>query len=171
MKPSELALTDNVPQRALITSRTETHEAVRIALGLARRDVRCLHHDLSVFDLGSVAVEGSLHRLLISHRSSRVRLLVDDADWLDTRAPRLRALQRAFPHALEIRLASTDDPVGDDACLLVDDQIALQLKPTASARGDLWLHNKPHVQPLAAAFERRWECGGHNLAVVPLGLG
>jgi hypothetical protein len=171
MKPSELSLSETVPERALITSRAETHEAVLIALGIARRSVRGLHRDLSVFDLGSVVAEASLHRLLLSHRLARVQLLVDDVVWLETRAPRLRALQRLFPHALELRVAAEDDPVGDDACLLVDDHVALQLRPTASARGDLWLNNKPHAQPLAAAFERRWNAGGHNLAVMPLGLG
>jgi hypothetical protein len=171
MKPLELELSGNTPERALITSRAETLEAVLVVLGVAQRTVRCLHRDLAVFDLGSVAAESSLHRLLLSHRSARVQLLVDDAGWLETRAPRLRALQRRFPHALELRIASDDDPVGDDAWLLVDDHAALQLKPSSTARGDLWLHNKPHAQPLAAAFDRRWICGGHNLAVVPLGLG
>ena len=171
MKPSEMMLTRGTPERALITSRAETHEAVLIALGVAERTIRCLHRDLALFDLGSVAVEERLHRLLLSHRSARVRLLVDEAAWLESRAPRLRALQRQFPHALEMRVAASDDPVGDDACLLADDHAALDLKPTSVARGDLWVHNKPHVQPLAAAFERRWNASGHNLAVVPLGLG
>jgi hypothetical protein len=171
MKPSELDLTGNTPERALITSRAETQEAVLIALGVAQRTVRCLHRDLAVFDLASVAAEASLQRLLLSHRSARVQMLVDDAGWLETRAPRLRGLQRRFPHALELRIASADDPVSEDAYVLVDDHTALQLKPSAVARGDLWLHNKPHVQPLASAFDRRWNAGGHNLAVVPLGLG
>jgi len=171
MKPSELQLDSGTPERALITSRAEKVEAVMIALGLASRNVRCLHRDISVFDLGSVAATESLQRLLLGHRSARVRLLVDDTAWLEGHAPRLRALQRRFPHALELRVASADDPVGDDACLLVDDHATLALKPTAAARGDLWLHNKPHAQPYATAFERRWNAGGHNIAVVPLGLG
>ena len=171
MKPSELSLASGAPERALITSRAETHEAVRIALGLAERWVRCLHHDLGVFDLASTAVDEQLSRLLHSHRSARIQLLVADATWLNTRAPRLRALQRTFSHALEMRVASEDDPVGDDALVLIDDHTALELKPTAAARGDLWVHNKPRAQPLLASFVRRWDAAGHNLAVVPLGLG
>ncbi len=60
-------------------------------------------------------------------------------------------------------MASEDDPVGDDAFVLIDDHAALELKPTASARGDLWVHNKPRAQPLLASFVRRWEAAGHNL--------
>lgn len=171
MRPSELQLADSAPQRALVTSRAETHEAALVMLDVATRLVRGMHRDLTVFDLGSVSSVERLQRLLLGHRSARVQLLVDDAAWLDTQAPRLRALQRRFPHALEMRVAAADDPVGDDACLFADDHALLELKPTAVARGDLWLHNKPHLQPQAAAFARRWNAGGHNLAVAPLGLG
>lgn len=171
MKPSELLLADGAPERALITSRAETRDAVLIALRLARRTVRCLQRDLSIFELDAPAVTERLAELLHSHRSARIQMLVDDGAWLETGAPRLRALQRRYAHALEIRVASEDDPVGDDALLLADDHTALELKPTAAARGDLWVHNKPRVQQLAASFQRRWDAGGHNVAVVPLGLG
>jgi hypothetical protein len=171
MKPSEMKLQDKAPERALISSRTDVQDAVLIALGLAERSVRCLHRDLTVFDLGSVAAEQRMAKLLLAHRASRIRLLVDDATWLENAAPRLRGLQRRYSHALEMRIAAADDPVGDDACLIVDDHGAIELKPTAAPRGDFWLRNKPHVQPLAMAFERRWNAAGHNMAVVPLGLG
>ena len=171
MKPSEMTLQDKAPERSLIASRAETQEAVLIALDLAERSIRCLHRDLTVFDLGSVASEQRMAKLLLAHRASRIRLLVDDATWLESGAPRLRALQRRYSHALELRVAAHDDPVGDDACLIVDDHGAIELKATAAPRGDFWVYNKPHVQPLVMAFERRWNAAGHNMAVVPLGLG
>ena len=159
------------PQRTLITSRAETHTAVMQTIEAAARRVLCLHSDLSIFDLSKAEVVALLSRFLLAHRNARVRLLVDDSIWLDTRAARLRALQLRFPLALEMRVASLDDPVGDDALLIADDATVLDMKPTAQARGDLWLNNKPHAQPLIAAFDRRWEAAAHNLPVVPLGLG
>ena len=159
------------PQRTLITSRAETHAAVLRALETATRRVLCLHADLSIFDLSRTEVVELLAKFLLAHRNARARLLVDDAGWLDTRAARLRALQRRFPLALEMRVASLDDPVGDDATLIADDATVLDMRPSAQARGDFWLNNKPHAQPLVAAFDRRWEAAGHNLPVVPLGLG
>jgi hypothetical protein len=159
------------PQRTLITSRAETHTAVLQTIEAATRTVMCLHSDLSIFDLSRAAVINLLSKFLLAHRSARVRLLVDDSIWLDTRAARLRALQLRFPLALEMRVASRDDPVGDDALLIADDATVLDMKPTAQARGDLWFNNKPHAQPLIAAFARRWEAAAHNLPVVPLGLG
>lgn len=159
------------PQRTLITSRAETHTAVLQTIEAASRSVLCLHSDLSIFDLSRTEVVGLMSKFLLAHRSARVRLLVDDSIWLDTRAARLRALQLRFPLALEMRVASLDDPVGDDALLIADDATVLDMKPTAQARGDLWLNNKPHAQPLISAFARRWEAAAHNLPVVPLGLG
>lgn len=171
MKPSDFLVDDPAPQRVLITSREELRDAVAIALRVTERLVRVLHHDLAVFDLASVDATEALSRLLLGHRGARVRLLVDDPAWLETRAARLRMLQQRFPHALELRVASSDDPVGDDAHVLGDDHVALQLRPAPTARGDLWVRNKPHAQPMIAAFDRRWDAGVHNLAVFPLGLG
>ena len=67
-------------------------------------------------------------------------------------------------------MASDEDPVGEDACVLVDDHASLELRATRTTSGALWLHNKPHAQPLIAAFDRRWNAAGHNLPASPLGL-
>lgn len=171
MKPADLVPDDPAPQRALIGSRSELDDGVAAAIGAARRTLRVLHRDLSVFDVASRATTERLERLLLGDRNARVQMLVDDPRWLDAGAARLRRLQQRFPHALQLRVASTDDPVGDDACVLADDHAALVLRPTATAQGDLWLHHKPHAQPLLAAFDRRWDAGAHNLPVAPLGLG
>jgi hypothetical protein len=171
MKPSELVLDGNTPGRALVTSRAELDEALLIALSAAKRLVRALDRDLSALNLSSVAAVEKFEALLLGHRNARIRLLVDDSAWLDIGAPRLRLLQRRFSHALEMRVASSDDPVGDDTYLLADQHAALNLRPSAHAKGDLWLHNEPLVQPLASAFDRRWDAAAHNVAVVPLGLG
>lgn len=170
MKPSEIAPDDPTPQRVLIDSREQLHEAVRVALGCGRRTVRALHRDLSVFGLSSIAATESMRQLLLGDRSARIRMLVDDAAWLETGAARLRLLQRRFPHALELRVASDADPVGEDAGVLVDDHACLEVRATRTTSGSLWLHHKPHAQPLIAAFDRRWNAAGHNLPASPLGL-
>lgn len=171
MKPADLLPDDPAPQRALITSREDLHDAIRTVIRRGRLTLRFLHRDLSPFALSSIDASEELSRLLRGARNARVRMLVDDPAWLETAAPRLRMLQRRFPHALELRVASTDDPVGDDACVLADDHIVLELTPSRTARGDLWVNHKPHAQPLVASFDRRWEAGTHNLPVRPLGLG
>lgn len=132
--------------------------------------VRVMDRDLAPFDLSTQQQVERLEALLLMHRTMRIRCLVDETRWLDTHASRLRRLQRDFAHALELRLASDADPVGETSCLLGDAQDALVLKNAAHAQGELWLGHEPNAQPWIAGFDRRWEQAGHNLPVSPLGL-
>jgi hypothetical protein len=170
MTLDELRIDDPRPQRAWVTSRHDVPRAVALVLGGAQRAVRAMQRDLAPFELSTIAATAQIERFLLAHRSARVRLLVDDAAWLEAGAARLRQLQRFFPHAIEMRVASEDDAVGDDACLLADARHALLLTPTAQGLGDLWLNHEPHTQTWAALFDRRWEAAAHNLPVAPLGL-
>lgn len=158
------------PQRTWLSGRAEIPAAVQRLIGLGQRQLRGADRDLEAFGLSSSAAVAAMERFLLDHRSARVRLLVDEAVWLDARAPRLRALQRRFPHALELRIASSDDAVGEDSFLIADDRHLLMLKRTPQGIGDLWVNNEPHAQPWASGFDRRWEAAAHNLPVAPLGL-
>lgn len=161
---------DGVPQRVVVASRTDIVPAVLALLQRAKRAVRCIERDLAPFDLAQIATVDALHALLHASRQARARLLVDDATWLDTRAARLRLLQRQFSHAIELRAASTDDPVGEDAALIVDHAHVLVLARSQHGVGEIWLNSEPRVTPLVTAFDRRWDAAAHNLPVDPLGL-
>ncbi len=160
----------DTPQRVLLPSRADIVPAVQALLKRALREVRCLHHDLAPFELSQSATVEALHKLMLTSRQTRARLLVDDIAWLDTHAARLRLLQRQFAHAIEMRCASTDDPVGDDAALIVDQTHLLVLHRSPNGVGEIWLNSEPRVQPLRTAFDRRWDAAAHNLPVDPLGL-
>jgi hypothetical protein len=158
------------PQRTLIGSRAELAQAISTALSLATRSVRCCAHDGSVFGLGSVEVTGQLAALVHSHHAAQVRVLVDDPEWLESGAPRLKALQRQLSHALLLRQASSDDPVGGDLQLIVDEHHCLHLQHSALISGELWVNNQSRARPMLADFDRRWAAASHNLPVSPLGL-
>jgi len=166
----ELPADDARPQRVLLHSRSDIVPAVLELLRRARREVRCLHHDLSVFELSQPGTIEALHAFLHGSRYARVRLLLDETDWLDSQAARLRLLQRQLAHAVEIRRAVTDDPVGDDAALIADAAHLLVLSRSPHGAGEIWFNSEPRAQPLVTAFDRRWEAGAHNLPVEPLGL-
>jgi uncharacterized protein YecE (DUF72 family) len=170
MTLDELRSEDPRPQRATLASSGDVSRAVALTLGLAQRTVRAMQRDLAPFALSTRAATERIERFVLAQRSARVRLLVDDVRWLESAAARLRRLQRYFPHAIEIRVASEDDPVGDDACVLADARHALVLAPTAQGLGELWLNHEPHAQQWAALFDRRWAAAAHNLPVAPLGL-
>ncbi len=158
------------PQRVKFDSRVELDAAVLRLIGRARHVLRCAASDLSVLSLDSVQPVAALRELLLAHPENRVRLLVDDTTWLDSRAPRLRNLQRDFSHSLLIRRADPQDPVGQDVVAIGDDLDALRLQPTIGILGELWCHNSPFAQPLIAEFDRRWEHASHNQPAKPLGL-
>jgi len=158
------------PQRLMIGSRAELEAALLLLLGRTRRQLRLAAADLSVLALGDLKTVAAMRDVLLADRGNRIHLLVDDMSWLDTRAPRLRSLQRDFSHALLIRCADAQDPVGHDVVAIGDDLDALRLQPTIGILGELWCHHGPFAQPLLAEFGRRWEHASHNQPSQPLGL-
>lgn len=166
----ELPTDESLPQRVLLQSRADITPAVLALIRRAQRQIRCLDHDLSVFDLALVGTVDALHAYLHASRNAHVRLLMDDTTWLDAHASRLKLLQRQLSHAIEMRRAITDDPVADDAALIADDAHVLVLSRSAHGLGEIWFNSEPRTQPLVTAFDRRWDAGAHNLPVAPLGL-
>jgi hypothetical protein len=159
-----------VPVKLLIGSRAELASAVLMGMGAARSMIRCAAADLSDFGLSTRAATDQLRALLLARRANTVRLLVDDSRWIETQAARLKALQREFSHALQIRVADREDAVGVDRVIIADDRHALQLRDAPTIHGELWLHHAPYAQPLLHAFDRRWDRAAHNVPVIPLGL-
>jgi len=158
------------PQRALVDRRSDLLSTMLLLVRKAHTQICCMHHTLEPLGLSSSAVVASLERFLSTHPGARVRLLADDAHWLDTQAPRLRTLQRALTHALEIRIASPSDPIGEDVAVIVDHEHVLNLKIAKIVQGELSLHHPANAQSWSTVFDRRWAHAGHNLPATPLGL-
>lgn len=158
------------PQRTPIGSRAELAAAILALIGQSRRQMRFAAANLAVFALGDLKVVDGLRHLMVTNRSARIRLLVDDMTWLDASAPRLRNLQRSFPHALLIRRTHVKERVGQDAYAVGDESEALRLHPTTAIQGELWSGNGPVARELISGFDRRWEFASHDEATKPLGL-
>jgi hypothetical protein len=157
------------PQRRIISARAELAAAVDEVLALRPRLVRIAARDGAVFALEARRLVDALETLLHADKQARVRVLVDDPQWIETRAPRLKQAQRRYPHAIELRQASTDDPVGDDLHFIADAH-SIDIRAGRLVSGDLWINNRSRAQPLAGTFDRRWAAAAHNLPVSPLGL-
>jgi hypothetical protein len=169
----DVALLDphqTTPQRALIESRAALASAVNVLLQAAQRELLCMQHDLEPLGLASSASLEHLQRLLSGRRAARVRLLVDDARWLDTRAARLKQAQRQYAHLLALRVADRDDAVGEDSVVMADERHVLSFRIGKLVKGDLWLNHPMHTRTWRDVFERRWNNAGHDLPVAPLGL-
>lgn len=159
-----------LPQRHLITSRAELSEGLVGMVSLGQHGLRLCAYDASVLSLASAEMTDLLRQLLLTHRRFSVRVLVDSAQWLETRAPRFKALQRTFSHQVQVREASPQDAVAGDMHAIVDDLHSMELKATRLTAGEIWTFSPQRAQPLIAAFDRRWVTASHNLPVVPLGL-
>ena len=156
--------------REPVGSRAQLAAALLALIGRARHELRFAAADLSILALDQPPLVEALRRMLLARPRNTVRLLVDDMRWLDSGAPRLRALQRTFPHALLLRCAGVQDPVGPEVVALGDDGDALRLLPTAALRGELRCGDPAFARPLRADFDRRWEHASHDQPVKPLGL-
>ena len=158
------------PQQLAIGSRAELEAALLQLIGRVRLQLRMASTDSSVLALGDMRLVDAMRSMLVSHPSGRIHLLVDDMAWLDTRAPRLRSLQRSFSHSLLIRRSDRQDQVGHDVVAIGDDRDALRLQPTIGIRGELSIDSGTLARPLISEFDRRWERATHNQPSQPLGL-
>lgn len=158
------------PSREWLETRSQVADAVHTTVSLARLNVACADADGAAFDLGSRSTVELIERLLLDHANSRVRILVDDPEWLERGAPRLRLLQRRFPHALRLRVADIEDAVGDDRALIADHVHFVLLRPHAQHLGERWTQHALRAAQLLEGFDRRWERAAHDLPVQPLGL-
>lgn len=170
LRAESMGATVAAPYREWLTSRVQIAEAVRATIALAQLTIACADADGASFDLSSRATVELLERLLLSQPRARVRVLVDDPQWLDRGAARLRLLQRRYPHALMLRVTDPDDTVGDERVLIADHAHFVLLRPQAERLGERWTQHAPRAAPLMAAFNRRWERAAHDLPVQPLGL-
>jgi len=156
--------------RRTIASRAELAQALLELAGRARRAVRCCSYDAAVFALDAAPLVAALDRLARDSRGARVQVLVEDPLWIETRAPRFKAMRRRLCHAVQVRAASDQDPLGDTVLWLVDDRHGLLLEPGPIVAGELWFDHQQFVRPMLAEFDRRWAAAAHDLPVVPLGL-
>lgn len=160
-----------VSERVVIGSHAELRVAVLGLLAQARVEICAAHRSLALLSLGEREFVEALRTLLARGPRARVRLLADEGEWLEREAPRLRALQRDYGHALHLRLGAEAEQIGDAAVLIVDGRSYLQLAPTAYPRGVLALNAPAKARALTQDFERRWEAAGHDLPSQALGLG
>lgn len=167
---SDAAKPPGMAERVTIASHADLRVAVLGLLAQARLEVCAAHRDLALLGLGNRDLVDALRTVLARGARARVRLLADEGDWLEREAPRLRALQRDYGHALHLRLSAEAETVGDAALLIVDGRSFLQLAPTAYPRGLLALDAPAEARAVLQDFERRWEAAGHDLPAQPLGL-
>jgi len=127
MKPSEVLIGDPAPQRVLIArAKSFTKRCASPCARVAARCGRC------TATCRRSTCRRSTRRSRCGSCSSgskrRIRMLVDDARGWKRGGP-IAPAAAAFPARTRMRVASDEDPVGDDACVLVDDHATSSCGP------------------------------------------
>lgn len=157
-------------QRGPVAHPSAIAAQVQAMLAVGRQRLICADRDLAIFGLSSKTTVEALKAFLLARRMARVQCLVDDVEWLERRADRLRLLQRLLPHALELRIAAADDPVGSDSFVAIDALWLLDASTANTTATAALTDERSRVQAAIAGFDRRWQMAGHNLPVSLLGL-
>ncbi len=143
------------------------HDAVLDALAQCRHRVDLLDARFDDWPLESAQGEAALRALLA--RGARVRLLLCNTDWLERRAPRLRAVQGG--HAAQFAFRQLPDGLRLSDCLLLVDGQHMVRRPHRDAMRGVYVQASPsRCEPYCARFDAAWQESSDCLPATTLGL-
>lgn len=157
-------------QTARIASRADLALALDHLIAATRRELRVVHLDLEALHLADPARIAALRALLRSGPAARIRLLVDEPAWFETRAAGLKALATDYSHLMSVRVAAPEDRIGGAAWVIGDARHLIRLSPGAYPEGELLLNQPAATRGVLDEFSRHWDAAGHDLPSRPLGL-
>lgn len=144
--------------------------ALDALIGLAERRIRVFDHDLSETGWDSATREDILTAFLLRSRLNRLDLLLRDTRYLESRCPRLRALQRRFSHLVNVHLCREPAMNATDPIVVVDDRHYLHRfhyeRPDAAAG----LHQPAEARALALKWDALWTDSEPTLPPTTLGI-
>jgi hypothetical protein len=146
-----------MPQRTLLTARSEYLEGFNRLLGLARRELRIFDPDLSELGVNSPQCIALLSRLLRQNRNHRVYIALHDTGYASTHCPRLIALLGSHTEGLLIYRTEGDAARVQDCFVLADGEHLVRRPVSAQPRGVLVLDDPAECQPMRERFDEIWE--------------
>lgn len=151
----------------------DTYAAYRAALASvlseAQHRLWFCERNLEESDLGSLAMHDLLWQLLVKTPAGKVRVLVQDPDYLINHCPRIMQLHERFSHNMEIR-AITDLPVTwQQGFVLADEDGYLKRHHFDWPRGESGVSGRESAA-LETLFNQLWEhanppIGMHSLSL------
>lgn len=152
----------------LIEQRSEFLGAVRGMLDAAQWQLLIHDRDLSDWDLDSAAAAQDMQRVLRATQGS-IRIVVHDAHWIETRAPRIAQLRRLHDARLLCRLAPPHLPARDGV-LVADGIHLLHRAQPGQWRGRFGRHVPQEAEPWSSRFDELWHESVPLSPVTALGL-
>jgi hypothetical protein len=153
-----------------LTGLKEAIEAIDQVIALAARELAIFDDRLEGRGYESPARIEAMRRLLLAGRMHRIRIAMHEPEVLVRTQPRLLALLRQFPSAVEIHRTVGEARNAHDPFVLADDHSAWHRLHQDHPRSVVALHSPPDVHGLAHRFAEIWELTEPAVSATTLGL-
>ena len=154
-----------------------TLTGIKDAIGAIDRVVAAATRQLSIFDdrlenrgYESPARIEAMRRLLLAGRMHRIRIALHEPEVLQRTQPRLLALLREFPSAIEIHRTVGEARNAHDPFVVADDHSAWHRLHHDHPRSVVALHSPPDAHGLVNRFAEIWELTEPAVSATTLGL-
>lgn len=142
--------------------------ALNDLLARTERTLDVYDHSLAMQDWGSKARCDALHHAMFNHHV-HIRILLVDAHYVTTQAPRLTALLKTMGHRMEI-VESQARSLPSSSFAVADRQHFLFRPDSVHSTGTLYFETPSKSIPYTDTFHVLWEQGGERVFPESLGL-
>ena len=153
-----------------LTGIKDASEAIDQVIGVATRELAIFDDRLENRGYESPARIELMRRLLLAGRMHRIRIAMHEPEVLTRTQPRLLALLRQFPSAIEIHRTVGEACNAHDPFLIADDHSAWHKLHQDHPRSVVALHSPPDVHGLVHRFGEIWELTEPAVSATTLGL-
>ena len=159
-----------IPERALLTTKSDYLRGFDRLLGLVRRELRIFDPDLSELDMNSTPRIETLSRFLRQDRARVVHIALHDTEHVTQRCPRLITLMGSYTAGIRIQRTQGDAAKVQDCFVLADDDHLVRRPVTTQPRGVLVINDPKECQPMRDRFDEIWESSVPEVSVNTTGL-
>ena len=153
-----------------LTGIKEASEAIDHVIAAATRQLSIFDDRLENRGYESPARIEAMRRLLLAGRMHKIRIALHEPEVLQRTQPRLLALLREFPSAIEIHRTVGEARNAHDPFVIADDHSAWHRLHQDHPRSVVALHSPPDVHGLVNRFGEIWELTEPAVSATTLGL-
>jgi hypothetical protein len=158
--PVEVAFLDEAGYRS----------AIDVVIAAASKEIRIFDDKLDRMRLDDKKRAELLIQFLAASPTHRLCIVLHDPRHAETNSPRLLALIRRFPNAVEVRESAAEYKHVADCSVLADGTHGVRRFHRDHARGKLLLHSPDEIRPWWQRFDELWRSGTPCLAPTQIGL-
>jgi hypothetical protein len=157
-------------EHSALTGIKDASEAIDRVIAAATRQLSIFDDRLENRGYENPARIEAMRRLLLAGRMHRIRIALHEPEVLQRTQPRLLALLREFPSAIEIHRTVGEARNAHDPFVIADDHSAWHRLHQDHPRSVVALHSPPDVHGLVNRFGEIWELTEPAVSATTLGL-